>query len=128
MENTPFVGIIILAGLQTISPELYEAAKVDGASSWRCFFHITLPLIKSVLLIALLFRTVGAFNYSFALVYVLTEGGPVNTTEVLTLYGYKTLFEFLKFGRGSAIAVVISAIVGVIAFIYIKLIGLKRYV
>lgn len=127
-RHTPFVSIIILAGLQTISPELYEAAKVEGASSWRCFFHITLPLIKSVLLIALLFRTVGAFNYSFSLVYVLTGGGPVNTTEVLTLYGYRILFEFLQFGRGSAIAVVISAIIGMIAFAYIKSIGLKRYV
>ena len=83
--------MIILAGLQGIPGELYEAASIDGASAWRKFRHITLPLVKPALLLALLFRTIDALKV-FDLVFVMTQGGPADTTNLLQFYGYKKSF------------------------------------
>ncbi|HWI53748.1 MAG TPA: sugar ABC transporter permease [Symbiobacteriaceae bacterium] len=121
-KTTPFMALLLLAGLQVISSELYEAANVDGASKWRQFWHITLPLLKPAMLVALLFRSLDAFRV-FDLVYVLTGGGPGNATETLSVYAYKTLFSFLDFGKGSALAVLVFLLVLLVSFIYIKALG-----
>ena len=121
-KTTPFMALLILAGLQTISHDLYEAADIDGASAWQKFFAITLPLLKPAILVALLFRTLDAFRI-FDLVYVLTGGGPGNSTEVISMYAYKTMSGYLDFGYGSAISVVIFVCVLAISFLYVKILG-----
>jgi len=105
-KTTPFAALIILAGLQGISDDLYEAASIDGATSWQKFRHITLPLLKPALLLAVLFRTIDALRV-FDLVYVMTQGGPADTTNVLQFYGYKKTFAEGMVGYGSAIAVTV---------------------
>jgi len=87
-KTSSFAALLILAGLQVIPEELYQAARVDGAGVWRRFLHITWPLIRPALLVALLFRTIDAFRV-FDLAFVMTQGGPANATNVLQLYGYK---------------------------------------
>jgi ABC-type sugar transport system permease subunit len=103
-KTTPFAALIILAGLQSIADDLYEAASIDGASSWQQFRHVTLPLIRPALLLALLFRTIDAVRV-FDLVFVMTQGGPADRTNVLQFYGYKKTFAEGMVGYGSAIAV-----------------------
>ncbi|WP_434578130.1 carbohydrate ABC transporter permease [Thermoanaerobacterium thermosaccharolyticum] len=119
-KTAPFMALLLLAGLQNISYEFYEAAKVDGAGSIRRFFSITLPLLKPTILVALIFRTLDAFRV-FDLIFVMTGGGPGNSTETLSIYAYKTLFRNLDFGIGSAIAVIIFIFVFIFAMIYIRL-------
>ncbi|MFN7132607.1 MAG: carbohydrate ABC transporter permease [Myxococcales bacterium] len=103
-KTTPFMALLLLAGLQTIPPDLYRAAQVDGASRWQRFRRITLPLLKPAVLVAVLFRSLDAFRV-FDAVYVLTDGGPANTTETLSIYAYKTLMRAGDFGYGSTLAV-----------------------
>ena len=105
-KTTPFAALIILAGLQGIPDDLYEAASIDGATAWKKFRHITLPLLKPALLLALLFRTIDALRV-FDLVYVMTQGGPADATNVLQFYGYKKTFAEGMIGYGSAIAVTV---------------------
>ena len=105
-KTTPFAALIILAGLQGISDDLYEAASMDGATAWQEFRYVTLPLLKPALLLALLFRTIDALRV-FDLVYVMTQGGPADTTNVLQFYGYKKIFAEGMVGYGSAIAVTV---------------------
>jgi multiple sugar transport system permease protein len=124
-KTTPFVALLLLAGLQGIPEDLYRAARVDGASAWRAFRSITLPLLKPALLLALLFRTLDAFRV-FDAVYVLTEGGPANTTETLSIYAYKTLMRAGDFGYGSTLAVVTFLCVAAISLVYVKLLGAGR--
>ncbi len=119
-KTTPFVAILLMAGLQVIPQDLYHAAKVDGASGLAVFRRITLPLLKPVILIVLLFRTLDAFRV-FDAVYVLTGGGPANTTETLSIYAYKVLFQTLQFGYGATLSVVVFLCVGSISVVYIKL-------
>lgn len=102
-KTAPFAAILLLAGLKAIPTDLYLAAWVEGAGSWTRCRHITLPLLTPVLVIALTFRTMDAFRV-FDAVYVLTGGGPGNGTETLSIYAYKTLFQSLQFGYGSALA------------------------
>ena len=118
-KTTPFVSILLAAGLQIIPRELYQSAKVDGASSWAIFIKITLPLLKPVILVVLIFRTLDAFRV-FDAIYVLTGGGPGNTTETLSIYAYKVLFQTLQFGYGSTLSVVIFMCVGGMSLFYIK--------
>jgi multiple sugar transport system permease protein len=119
-KTTPFVVILLLAGLQIIPRELYQAAQVDGAGPWSLFRRITLPLLMPVLLVALIFRTLDAWRV-FDVIYVLTGGGPANTTETLSLYAYKILFQTLQFGYGSTLSVVTFLFAGGITLIYLKL-------
>jgi multiple sugar transport system permease protein len=121
-KTSPFMGLLLLAGLQGISSDIYEASAVDGASKIRQFFSITLPLLKPTMLVALIFRTIEAFRV-FDIVFVMTGGGPGNSTETLSLYAYKTIFRNLDFGMGSAVAVVIFLFVLVFAFVYIRVLG-----
>lgn len=119
-KATPFAGLLLLGGLQTIPRELYLAARVDGASTWALFRHITLPLLTPVILIVLTFRTMDAFRV-FDAVFVLTGGGPGNSTETLSIYAYKTLFQSLRFGYGAALATVMFASVMLISIGYLLL-------
>ena len=118
-KTTPFAALILLAGLQGISDDLYEAASIDGASSWQKFRHITLPLLKPALLLALLFRTIDALRV-FDLVYVMTQGGPADATNVLQFYGYKKTFAEGMVGYGSAIAMTVFAISLVLSVAYLR--------
>lgn len=121
-KTAPFMGLLLLAGLQTIPAELYEAATVDGASKVKQFFRVTLPLVMPTMLVALIFRTLDAFRV-FDLIFVLTGGGPGNSTETLSMYAYTTLFRNLNFGMGSAIAVLIFIFVFLISLVYIHLLS-----
>ena len=117
-RTMPVVALLCYARLQTIPTEVYEAAQVDGAGGLAIFRRITLPLLRSVLLIALLFRTLDALR-AFDLMFVLTGGGPANTTETLTVYAYRSLFQTLQLGLGSAIGVVVVALVMLVAWGYL---------
>lgn len=119
-KTTPFVAILLIAGLQVIPGEVLQAARVDGAGNWQIFRKITLPLLKPVILIVLLFRTLDAFRV-FDAIYVLTGGGPANTTETLSVYAYKVLFQTLQFGYGSTLSVVVFLCVGIMSIVYVNL-------
>jgi multiple sugar transport system permease protein len=119
-KSTPFVALLLLAGLQSIPPELYRAAAIDGARAWTTFLRITLPLLVPVILVAIVFRTIDALRV-FDAVYVLTGGGPANGTETLSIYAYKALFQTLEFGYGSALAVAVLAITAAATIVYARL-------
>ena len=121
-KSTPFVAILVLAGLQTIDPSLYEAARIDGAGAWQRFRHLTLPLLRSALLVALIFRTLDAFRV-FDLVYVMTGGGPGTSTEPVSLYAFEALLQDLRFGYGSALSVLVFLLTFTLAWLYIRLLG-----
>jgi multiple sugar transport system permease protein len=104
-KTTPFASILLLAGLQSISPDLYEAHAIDGASPWQSFRAITLPLLAPQIVIVLLFRCAQAFGI-FDLVNVMTGGGPGGATEVISLYIYATTMRYLDFGYGAALVVI----------------------
>ncbi len=125
-KTTPFMALLILAGLQSIPPQLYEAARVDGASRWKQFWSITLPLVRPSLMVALLFRTIDTIK-AFDIAYVLTNGGPASSTELLTLYNFKVMIQQMNFGKGSAISILIFAFTMLIAFIFIKLLKANPY-
>ena len=121
-KTSCFAALLILAGLQVISDDLHDAAKVDGAGLWQRFRHITLPLLKPALLLALLFRTMDAFRV-FDLVFVMTQGGPGDATQVLQFYGYQTLFTEGRLGYGSAISVAVFLMILGLSLIYLRAIG-----
>lgn len=121
-KTTPYMALLLLAGLQTIPSSLYEAAAIDGASKWKQFLTITLPLMKSSMLVALLFRTLDAFRV-FDLIFVLTGGGPANSTETISVLAYKVMFNQTNFGDGSALSVIVFICVAIISMIYIKILG-----
>lgn len=104
-KTTPFISILLLAGLQSISADLYEAHSIDGATPWQNFTRITLPLLMPQILIAVLFRFAQAFGI-FDLIAVMTGGGPGGATEVVSLYIYSTVMRYLDFGYGAALVVV----------------------
>ncbi|MDJ0650242.1 MAG: sugar ABC transporter permease [Xenococcaceae cyanobacterium MO_188.B19] len=103
-KTTPFISIILLAGLQSISQDLYEAHKIDGANPWQSFYQITLPLLMPQIMVALLFRFAQAFGI-FDLVQVMTGGGPAGSTETVSIYIYSTVMRYLDFGYGAALVV-----------------------
>ena len=121
-KTTPFVAILLLAGLQNIDRALYEAAAVDGAGAWRQFVDITLPLLRPALLVAALFRSLDAFRV-FDLVYVMTGGGPGSATEPIALYTFTTLLQNLQFGLGSALSILVFAVAFLFALGAIRLFG-----
>jgi ABC-type sugar transport system permease subunit len=119
-KTTPLVAIILLAGLQAIPSDVYEAAQVDGASSWRRFRSITFPLLKPALMVALIFRTLGAFLV-FDVIYILTGGGPGSSTETLGYLDWKALFVQSDFGYGGAVSITLVVLSLLIAFGYTRL-------
>jgi multiple sugar transport system permease protein len=119
-KTTPFMALLLLAGLALVPEDLLKAAQVDGAGAWRRLINVTLPLIKPAIVVALLFRTLDAFRI-FDNIYVLTGGS--NNTESVSMLGYDNLFKGFNVGLGSAISVLIFGCVAVIAFIFIKVFG-----
>jgi trehalose/maltose transport system permease protein len=116
-KTTPFMALLLLAGLALVPEDLQKAAKVDGATAWQRFTRITLPLMKPAILVALLFRTLDAFRI-FDNIYILTSGG--NGTYSVSILGYDNLFNALNLGVGSAISILIFICVAIIAFLFIK--------
>jgi ABC-type sugar transport system permease subunit len=116
-KETPFIMLLFLAALQTIPRDLYEAARVDGASSLQSLFRITLPLIRPMLFVALALRTIWALK-SFDLIYTLTAGGPSNGTSVIGFYTYLKTFVSLQFGRGAAVAYILTGLVIILVSLY----------
>jgi len=102
-KTTPFVAIIVLAGLVMLPGDVFEAAEVDGASGWYTFWHITLPLLRPTIALAIIFRVLQAFGL-FDLPYVMTGGGPGTATQSLAILAYNALFKNLAFGPGAAVA------------------------
>jgi multiple sugar transport system permease protein len=116
-KNTPYMALLLLAGLSLVPDELLEAAKIDGASTWQRFIKITVPLMKPAILVAVLFRTLDAFRI-FDVIYIFNQGA--NNTASLSQLSYSTLLERLNLGLGSAVSVVLFVIVGLIAVVFIK--------
>jgi multiple sugar transport system permease protein len=121
-KTTPFMALLLLAGLVTIDNGLYEAAKVDGASAWQRFTRITLPLMKPAILVALLFRTLDGFRV-FDTIFIMTRGA--QDTESVSILGYNQLISRLNLGLGSAVSVLIFICVFLIAFLFVKGFGTK---
>jgi multiple sugar transport system permease protein len=121
-KTTPFMALLLLAGLVTIDGQLYEAAKVDGASAWQRFTRITLPLMKPAILVALLFRTLDAFRV-FDTIYIMTAGA--QDTESVSILGFNQLISRLNLGLGSAVSVLIFICVLGIATLYVKVLGTR---
>lgn len=117
-KTTPFVTLIVLAGLQTIPDSLYEQARIDGANTWNRFRHVTLPMIQPVLIIALIFRTIDSLRL-FDLVYVLTGGGPGGATRTLSVIGFEA-FTNDRFGLGSAMSVVAFLVAFSVTLVYVR--------
>jgi len=122
--STPGLTLLFLAGLQTIPPELYEAAECDGADRWQSFRYVTLPLLKPMGLVVLVLKTISAFGI-FDIVYVLTGGGPANSTQVLGYYIYLESFKFLHPGYGAALSYVVAAIILLLVVFYARLIKVE---
>jgi multiple sugar transport system permease protein len=116
-KNTPFMALLLLAGLALVPDELLEAAKVDGASAWQRFIRITVPLMKPAILVALLFRTLDAFRI-FDTIYIFNQGA--QGTESISMLNYSTLLNRLNLGLGSAVSVLLFLLVSLIAFVFIK--------
>ncbi|HEX6153282.1 MAG TPA: sugar ABC transporter permease [Solirubrobacterales bacterium] len=121
-KTTPFMALLLLAGLVTIDKGLYEAAKVDGASAWQRFTKITLPLMKPAILVALLFRSLDAFRV-FDTIFIMTRGA--QDTESVSILGFNQLISRLNLGLGSAVSVLIFLCVFLIAFLFVKGFGAK---
>ncbi len=117
---TPFVTTCVLAGLQTIPNQLYEAARVDGASAWTQFWHITLPGLKSILIVVVLLRSIWMFN-KFDVIWLLTRGGPMNQTETLPTLAYRRAFVEFDLGSGAAVATLSFLILAVVILIYLRM-------
>jgi ABC-type sugar transport system permease subunit len=121
-KTTPFVAILLLAGLQTIDPALHEAALIDGAGPVRRFLTITLPLLTPALVIAAAFRMLDALRL-FDLTYVVTGGGPGTATESVSLYAFIVLMQRLRFGYGSALSVSVFLLTFAFALVWVRMLG-----
>jgi len=122
---TPWFALLLLAGLQSLPPEPFEAAQIDAASAWRTFRYITLPMLRPVIVVCIVIRAIDAFR-TFDIVWTISGGGPARATEVFSIYAYVEAFQFLNFGRGSAAAVIGALIIVVFAMVLYRL--LNRWV
>jgi ABC-type sugar transport system permease subunit len=121
-KTTPFVTILLLAGLQGIDRSLLEAAAIDGAGTWRSFTRVTLPLLRPALLVAFVFRTLDAFR-AFDVVYVMTGGGPGTATELIAPFTFTMLLQHLRFGYGSALSVLVFLAALGFALVTVRIFG-----
>lgn len=121
-KGTPFVLVMLLAGLQAVPTELLESAKVDGANAWQRFWHVTMPMLRPTVVIAATLTTIYSFN-NFNSIWLMTEGGPLRSTETLTILTYKTAFQGFNLGEATAIGVITF----VILFIFVAIFG-RQYV
>jgi len=122
-KTTPFMALLLLAGMTTIDDGLYDAAKVDGATAWQRFYKITLPLMKPAILVALLFRTLDAFRI-FDTIFIMTAGA--QDTQSVSILGYQQLISRLNLGLGSAVSVLIFIAVLLIALLFVKGLGARQ--
>jgi len=118
-KETPYVVLLTIAAFSTIPDGLYEAASIDGASSWKQFWQITMPLIKPVVLILIITKTIWAFQ-TFDLIAIMTRGGPENATNLLSYYIHRTAFKMNRFGSAAAMSYSLSIVCFVLTYIYIK--------
>jgi multiple sugar transport system permease protein len=122
-RGTPFFGIALLGGLQTIPEELYEAAAIDGAGAWRRFLHVTVPHLQSVIAVVTLFSTIWTF-FDFEIVYIITRGGPMNSTHLFATLAYQTGLVAGRIGEAVAISLYLFPIL--VVMIYLQLLYLRR--
>ncbi len=115
----PFMMVVLLGGLQSISPDYYDAAQIDGATGWQQFKSVTMPLLKPVLTPAIVLGVVWTFN-NFNVIYLITKGGPMEGTDILVTSLYKAVFEFYRYGFGAAYSTVILILLLVFTWIYLK--------
>jgi len=118
-KEGPLVAIFFLAGLQLIPDELYEAAKIDGGSGWKTFRHVTLPLLRPVFLVVIVYETMTAI-LTFDTIYVMTGGGPANSTALISWFAYAEIFKSLNLGNGIALAIIIALITLVLIILYLR--------
>jgi multiple sugar transport system permease protein len=109
-EWTPLMFLILLAGIQSLPVEPFEAARVDGAGAWRTFVDHTMPMLRPTILVALTLRSIDALT-TFDQVYVLTRGGPGTSTQLISIYGYQTFFQFQQFGYAAALLIMVALVV-----------------
>ncbi|MBP2169389.1 multiple sugar transport system permease protein [Erwinia toletana] len=124
-KNYPLVTLLVLAALQSIPEDLYEAARLDGASAWRRFRAITFPAIVAPLSVALVLRTIDAFKI-FDIIYVMTRGGPVDSTKTLSFFVYQESFSYLRAGSGAAYAILMTLMCAVLIAIYMTMLLRQR--
>jgi multiple sugar transport system permease protein len=122
---TPWFALILLAGLQSLPPEPFEAARIDAASAWRTFRYITLPMLRPVMVVCIVIRSIDAFR-TFDIVWTISGGGPARATELFSLYAYVEAFQFLNLARGSAAAVIGAIIIVIFALLLYRI--LNRFV
>jgi multiple sugar transport system permease protein len=122
---TPWFALILLAGLQSLPPEPFEAAQIDAAGAWRTFRYITLPMLRPVMVVCVVIRAIDAFR-TFDIVWTISGGGPARATEVFSIYAYVESFQFLNLARGSAAAVIGAIIIVIFALLLYRL--LNRFV
>ncbi|CAI0695654.1 Inner membrane ABC transporter permease protein ycjO [Serratia entomophila] len=124
-KNYPLIALLTLAALQSIPDDLYEAARLDGASAWRRFRAITLPAILAPLAVALVLRTIDAFKV-FDIIYVMTRGGPMDSTKTLSFFVYQESFSYLRAGSGAAYAVLMTLLCGLLIALYLLMLFRQR--
>ena len=124
-KNYPLVTLLVLAALQSIPDDLFEAARLDGASAWRRFRAITFPAIVGALSVALVLRTIDAFKI-FDIIYVMARGGPVDSTKTLSFYVYQESFSYLRAGSGAAYAILMTLLCAVLIALYMLLLWRQR--
>lgn len=117
---TPLIALICLAGLSVLPNEPYEAARIDGASPWQIFWHITLPLLRPAIVVALVFRLIDAVK-TFDIIYVMTQGGPGSASETLNIYIYNSAFQYLHMGYASALLVLFFILILGLSAVLIRL-------
>ena len=117
-KTSSFMALLLLAGLQTIPDDLYEAGSVDGTNRWTAFRHLTLPLLRPAIMVSVLLRTMDAMR-AFELPFNLTDGGPLTSTETLSLYSYRAIFQYVNFNLGSSAIIIQFIIIMAISIVYI---------
>ncbi|WP_418163339.1 carbohydrate ABC transporter permease [Pantoea vagans] len=124
-KNYPLVTLLVLAALQSIPEDLFEAARLDGASAWRRFRAITFPAIVAPLSVALVLRTIDAFKI-FDIIYVMTRGGPVDSTKTLSFFVYQESFSYLRAGSGAAYAILMTLMCALLITLYLLMLWHQR--
>jgi len=124
-QFTPFVTLVILAGLKSLPLEPYEAALIDGATPWQQFWKITIPLLKPFLLVAMVIRTLTALRI-FDTVMIMTGGGPGSASEVLSYYGYRLAFQSYEMGEAGTVGIIVMLLALIFTLFYIKIIGIEN--
>lgn len=123
--SLPFTTYVLLAGLQSIPRDVYEAAEVDGATGWQSYISITLPLLRPALLVAAIINMINVFN-SFPIIWAMTRGGPGSLTDTTTTHMYKLAFQLLDIGQSAAMAVVNFTVILVFVLLYLRLVDWRR--